>query len=77
MQRSDVSSHTLNATGFISSLRFKVLSDKKAAHFKQSLEGRIAELNRVLADAHQENHILSEEVLILLTKPQASTSDRY
>jgi len=54
-----------------------VLSDKKAAHFKQSLEGRIAELNRVLADAHQENHTLSEEVLIRLTKSQASTSDRY
>ncbi len=37
----------------------QVLSDKKAAHFRELLEGRIAELNRVLADAHQETQTLS------------------
>jgi len=31
-----------------------VLSGKKAEHFKQLLETRIAELNRVLATAEQE-----------------------
>ena len=51
-----------------------MLSGKKAEHFKQLLETRIAELNRVLATAEQETR--ASAAPIRLIRLPLSTKDR-